>query len=115
VVDTFNAKSAKCVKEAQQLVRKPSLKADLAFIKANLGFLPDAILQLEEAGLPLNRSLEIVANARKRINSIPGDKGVQSKLDFTDLDFTYLKSQFYVSSPADQFFTLYKDSIVDKI
>ena len=56
-------------------MQKPSLKGDLAFIQSHLGFLPAAIEQLEEAGLPLNCSLEIVSNAEIRINSIPGPRG----------------------------------------
>ena len=41
-----NLDEAKAIKEAQQLMNKPSLKADLAFIKANLGFLPGSILAI---------------------------------------------------------------------
>ena len=75
VVEGFDRDEAKCSREVQELLQKPSLKGDLAFIQSHLGFLPAAIEQLEEAGLPLNCSLEIVSNAEIRINSIPGPRG----------------------------------------
>ncbi len=72
--------SPKAIKEAQQLMKK----TDLAFIKANLGFLAGAILQLEEAGLPLSRSLEIVANAQCQLSNVSGSKisVFKEKLDY---------------------------------
>ena len=50
------------------------MKADLAFIKANLSFWAGAILQLEEADLPLSCSLEIVANAQCQLFNVSGNK-----------------------------------------
>ncbi len=83
VIDGFNPDSAKAVTEVQLLMKTASLKADLAFIKAKLGFLPGAILQLKEAGLPLADSLEIVTDAQRWLNSVPGSKGLvfKEKLD----------------------------------
>ena len=74
VIDEFDPDSHKAIKEAQQLMKKASLKADLAFIKANIGFLAGAILHLEEAGLRLSHSLEMVANAQRQLSNVSGSK-----------------------------------------
>ena len=75
VVNSFDRSAAKSIQEAQDLLKKPSVKADLSYIESHLGFMATSITQLEEAGLPLTESLAIVEKARKKINSIPGQKG----------------------------------------
>ncbi len=52
IVNSFNPEDARNIKEAQQLLKKDSLVADLSYIASNLGFLVGVIMQLEEAGLP---------------------------------------------------------------
>ncbi len=49
--------------------------ADLSYIASNLGFLAGTIMQLEEAGLPLARSLAILDNAKERLADPLGVKG----------------------------------------
>ena len=56
-------------------MRMTKVKSHLAYIKSHLSFLPKYIQQLEEAGLPLSSSLEILEKARVRIDSMPGQKG----------------------------------------
>lgn len=61
--------------ETQKLLNKDSMAADLAYINSNLAYLAVAITQLEEAGLPLTRSLAILEDTRTRLNSLSGAKG----------------------------------------
>jgi hypothetical protein len=74
-VESFDPQEAKSIKECQDLFTTCSLKADLTFIKANLSFLPKAICQLEEAGLPLTNAVNIVKEVKTKIECIPGQKG----------------------------------------
>ncbi len=82
MVNSFNPEDAGSIKEAQQLLKKDSLGADLSYIASNLGFLAGAITQLEEAGLPLTHSLAILDNAKERLAVLPGAKGKVLKEKF---------------------------------
>lgn len=79
VVNSFDPDEAKSIKEAQQLLEKDSLAADLTLIHSNLGFLAGAITQLEEAGLPLSRSLGIIYDAQKKLSSLSSETGIVFK------------------------------------
>jgi len=52
------------------------LKNNLAFISTNFGFLVDTISKLETSKMPLTESLEIVDNAIKQLERVPGEIGV---------------------------------------
>jgi hypothetical protein len=52
------------------------LQNNLALISANFGFLVDTISKLETSKMPLTESLEIVDNAIKPLERIPGETGV---------------------------------------
>lgn len=54
---------------------KPSLQADLTFIKVHLSFLPKAITSLEESGISLSRSLQIITDSNEKMSRVPGPKG----------------------------------------
>lgn len=71
----FDKNEAKSIREAQELLQKESLKSDLAYVEANLSFLPVSIKLLEAHGLTLHRSLEILEDAEQKLNSIPGSTG----------------------------------------
>ena len=74
MVNICDPNSARCIREAQNLLNKASIEMNLAFIKGNLGLLAGSIKQLEDS-LPLSTSLAIVEDAHRRIKSIPGEKG----------------------------------------
>jgi hypothetical protein len=74
-VEGFDPEEAKSIRECQELFSNSFLRPDLAFIKANLSFLPKAICQLEKAGLPLTSAVKIVQEAKAKVDSIPGPKG----------------------------------------
>jgi len=52
------------------------LQNNLAFISTNFGFLVDTISKLETSKMPLTESLEIVDNAIKQLERVPGEIGV---------------------------------------
>jgi len=49
---------------------------NLTFISANFGFFVDTISKLETSEMPLAEGLEIVDNATKQLERVPGDIGV---------------------------------------
>jgi hypothetical protein len=81
-VEGFDPEEAKSIRECQELFSNSFLRPDLAFIKANLSFLPKAICQLEKAGLPLTSAVKIVQEAKAKVDSIPGPKGKVFKEKF---------------------------------
>ncbi len=74
-MDTFNEEEARSIREAQELLEKASLKSDLAFIKCQLAFLPQAITRLETSGLTLIESVSIVNEVMEKIDKLPEPKG----------------------------------------
>ena len=52
------------------------MQNNLAFISTNFGFLVDTISKLETSKMPLTESLEIVDNAIKQLERVPGEIGV---------------------------------------
>lgn len=75
VVNGFNLEEAKSIEECQKIFIDETSQRDLSFIKAHLSFLPGAIKQLEEVGLPLKRSLSIIKGVQEKLGTIPGVKG----------------------------------------
>lgn len=74
-MEEFDPEDAKSISEAQELIAKNSVRADLAFIKANLSFLAASIKKLETAGLQIFDSLAIVEDTKTKVNAIPGQNG----------------------------------------
>ena len=52
-----------------------NMQNNLVFISANFEFLVDTISKLETSEMPLTESLEIVENATKQLERVPGDIG----------------------------------------
>lgn len=75
IVDQLDPEEAVSIKKCQELLRKASLPADLAFVHSHLSFLPGAITSLEKTGLSLTSALTILDSVQEKINSIPGEKG----------------------------------------
>lgn len=61
----------------QELIKKPTLFNEIAYIASNYGFLSKSIEKLETRGLPLVESIETVATAKLKIDSVVG-KAAQS-------------------------------------
>lgn len=49
-----------------------ALPQDLAFVKANYGFINELLTKLETQGLELSESVELIQNLKTRINNIKG-------------------------------------------
>ena len=75
MVAMFDPNEAKSIRESRELMDKDSLLNDLAFIKCHLSFLPVSIKKLEESGLTLVESTDIVSKVVKKIQDIPVTKG----------------------------------------
>ena len=65
------------------LLKSQNLRADLAFIKANLSFLPHYITKLEEQGMELTNAMQLMEDALDKLSRIPENYGeeLKTKLD----------------------------------
>jgi len=52
------------------------LEIEFIYIHTNFGYLPDTIEKLENQGLPLATSIEIVRNISDKLNSVSGHTGM---------------------------------------
>jgi len=78
VVNSFDADDAISIREAQNVLRSEHLKTDLAYIKANFGFLISTIQKLE-GRLSITDSIALVEDASRKINTVPGNIGTTIK------------------------------------
>jgi hypothetical protein len=76
IVLELNQNDAISIKEVQKILNNPSLETDLVYIHTNFGYLPDTIEKLENQGLPLATSIEIVRNISEKLNSVSGNTGM---------------------------------------
>ncbi|XP_018496987.1 uncharacterized protein LOC108864945 [Galendromus occidentalis] len=74
-VNTLDAAEAASIAATQQLLREDSVREQLAFIKANLGHLPQGIERLEEREVPLAESLEVFEGIIRVLDMIPNTAG----------------------------------------
>uniref|UniRef100_A0A914HSA2 DUF659 domain-containing protein n=1 Tax=Globodera rostochiensis TaxID=31243 RepID=A0A914HSA2_GLORO len=75
IVECFNQNDSDAIKKSQISFKIPNVQADLAFIRANFHYLPDAIEKLEARDLLLVESLDILADVGNEINLVPGPVG----------------------------------------
>ncbi|KAL4126677.1 hypothetical protein QTP88_010886 [Uroleucon formosanum] len=68
--------AAMAIKKTVELIDSKNLQNNLSFISTNFGFLVDTISKLETSKMPLTESLEIVDNAIKQLERVPGEIGV---------------------------------------
>jgi len=76
IVLELNPNDAILIKEAQKILNYPSSETNLVYIHTNFGYLPDIIEKLENQGLPLATSIEIVRNVSEKLNSVSGNTGM---------------------------------------
>jgi hypothetical protein len=76
VVLNLDSDAAIAIKKTIELMECKNLQNNLAFISANFGFLVDTISKLETSKMALTESLEIVDNAIKQLERVPGEIGV---------------------------------------
>lgn len=75
VTDSLDGSDAASIRVVQQLTKQPSLKRDLAFIKAHFGSLPVVIEQLERKGVPLVEALRVFEDFLLNLRRTPGQQG----------------------------------------
>ncbi|KAL4153161.1 hypothetical protein QTP88_000994 [Uroleucon formosanum] len=76
VVLNLDPEAAMAIKKTVELIDSKNLQNNLAFISTNFGFLVDTISKLETSKMPLTERLEIVDNAIKQLERVPGEIGV---------------------------------------
>jgi hypothetical protein len=81
VVLNLDPEAAMAIKKTVELninnkIDSKNLQNNLAFISTNFGFLVNTISKLETSKMPLTESLEIVYNAIKQLERVPGEIGV---------------------------------------
>ncbi|CAI6360338.1 unnamed protein product [Macrosiphum euphorbiae] len=76
VVLNLDPEATIAIKKTVELIDSKNLQNNLAFISTNFGFLVDTISKLETSKMPLTESLEIVDNAIKQLERVPGEIGV---------------------------------------
>jgi hypothetical protein len=75
------------IEEAQEAIRAPSLKEEIATISAHYDFLVDIICKLENRNLSLSDSLDIVESVHARLTTAPGKKGQTILLRYNSVFF----------------------------
>ena len=75
IVDALDGSDAMSIKIAQELSKKTSPQADLAFIRAHFGSLPAAIEKLEKRGRTLTESTSILSEVLEDLRRTLGNTG----------------------------------------
>eukprot|EP00095_Tigriopus_kingsejongensis_P009700 maker-scaffold84_size396325-snap-gene-2.39 protein:Tk09700 transcript:maker-scaffold84_size396325-snap-gene-2.39-mRNA-1 annotation:"PREDICTED: uncharacterized protein LOC100570869" len=75
IIELLDPSDALTIKKSLAIVKSPALANDLAFIKSHLSFLPASIKKLEEKGLTVTESLQVIRSAKEKLESIRGEKG----------------------------------------
>jgi len=76
VVQELDPDEAVSIKVSQNIFTQISTSADLVFIHSNYGFLPDAILKLENQGLPIVEAIGIIKNVQNKLENIFCEIGI---------------------------------------
>ncbi|XP_022166130.1 uncharacterized protein LOC111041895 [Myzus persicae] len=76
VVQELDPDEAVSIKISQNIFNHNSTSADLAFIHSNYGFLPDAILKLENQGLSVVEAINIIQNVQNKLENVFGEIGI---------------------------------------
>ncbi|PSN40650.1 hypothetical protein C0J52_15754, partial [Blattella germanica] len=75
VVQGFDGEAAVAITEAKEVLSSPSIKGDLAYIKANFGNIPVAITKLETRGILLLEAIDIVTKVQQSLGKVVGEVG----------------------------------------
>lgn len=71
VLNSFAPEEAQSIEDAQNILRSRNIKENLIFIKSNFSCIPTVLKTLEEQGLSLTESLNIVTELHTKLNSMP--------------------------------------------
>lgn len=87
VINALNSSDAKAIYDLKKCYedKEVQLKQELAFISANLHFIPNAIKKLETKGMPLSESTQIIQNISNDIEKLSGVYSAPLKSKFKGL------------------------------
>ena len=82
VIKDLDPEDADSIQQAQELMKDPAVKEEMAFIAKHLTFFIYTIKNLEEQGLTLAEQLQYYEDAKIQMKKIPGDygKNIRSKM-----------------------------------
>ncbi|XP_003740992.2 uncharacterized protein LOC100904551 [Galendromus occidentalis] len=75
VVHALDANDAASIREALDLLKRPAVKEDLAFLRAFFDCVPRAIEKSETTGAPLTESINVFETLLEELRKTPGDIG----------------------------------------
>ena len=83
VVKDLDPEDADSIRKAQELMKNPAMKEEVAFVAKHLAFFIFTIKFLEEQGLTLAEQLQYFEDAKVQMKGIPGDygKNIRSKFE----------------------------------
>lgn len=90
VIQQLDSEESPYIEEAQELIKSPTIKNDIAFIYSNFNCLSTALSQLQETNLTLNESLSIIDSVYSKLESAVG---VKSQLIFKKLKNVFAKNE----------------------
>lgn len=70
VLTALNPNDAVAIKQAQEAIANPNIRADLAYINAHFGRIPEAIEHLEARNLTLQQSLGIINDVQEGLSAV---------------------------------------------
>lgn len=68
VVESFDSDEAEVIRTSKQKFNIKKTVEELAYLKCNFSSIPSSVLKLQERGLPLMTSIEIIEKIRKNFN-----------------------------------------------
>lgn len=72
MLNLLDQNEAASINICKQLIDKPILFNEIAYIASNYGFICDSITKLETKGLSLLSAIDTVDTAKEKINAVPG-------------------------------------------
>jgi hypothetical protein len=67
--------SAVAVRKPQTAFREPEIACSTAYVRSNIGWIPDSIKKLETTGLSLQESMGFLENAEVKLSAVRGKIG----------------------------------------
>ena len=85
VIESIDPNEAKCVEQAQKLLKDNAVRRDLCFISSSFTFLRITLQDLQADGLSIAQTLELIGFAKDKLEQLKGDtaKAVSAKFGST--------------------------------
>ena len=114
ILDEFEEEEAKAIKETKKLLKSLNLRAYLAFIKANLSFLPHYITKLEKQGIELTNAMQKIPgfDRIKSISKVLSGSSTTFPEGMSPVDVAMFKYCLTASVDVERSFSSYKNSMM---